>query len=128
MMLHAPLMGAALFAAILAAVLAALGYSAVAPALAAAVLFGGLAAERLVAGLSATLRLRDAGGLLFWNRYILCAMSPGVAAIAVWGMRRLRSARPDPSDSMRPRQAHPRPRVGETGCGRLRPCAAAIGD
>ena len=104
MMLHAPLMGAALFAALLAAVLAALGYSAVTPALAAAVLFGGLAAERLVAGVSAALRLGDTGGLLFAPIHLDVDVA-WVAAIAMWGMRRLRGAGPHPSDSMRPREA-----------------------
>jgi len=104
MMLHAPLMGAALLAAVLAAVLAALGFPAIAPALAAAVLFGGLAAERLVAGARAAVRFGDAGGLLFVPIHLVRDVA-WVAAIAVWGMRRLRGARPQPSDSMRPREA-----------------------
>lgn len=103
MMLHAPLMGAALLAAVLAGVLAALGFPAIAPALAAAVLFGGLAAERLVAGARAAVTFRDAGGLLFVPIHLVRDVA-WVAAIAVWGMRRLRGAKPQPSDSMRPRE------------------------
>ena len=111
MMLHAPLMGAALLAAVLAGVLAALGFPAVAPTLAAAVLFGGLAVERLAAGARAAVRFRDAGGLLFVPIHLVRDVA-WVAAIAVWGMRRLRGAKPQPSDSMRPREASSSDRRG----------------
>ena len=103
MMMHAPVLGAALLAALAAIVMAALGFSSAVPALVAVVLLGALVAERLVAGIRAAAEFRDPAGLLFVPMHLVRDLA-WVIAIVLWCARRLRGAKPQPSDSMRPRE------------------------
>jgi succinoglycan biosynthesis protein ExoA len=104
MMLHAPVMAACCLAALAAGGLALFGLPARVPALIAAVLLGVLAVERLVAGIRAAVRFRDSGGLLFVPIHLVRDVA-WAAAIAVWGLRRLRGGKSRPINSMRPRSA-----------------------
>jgi cellulose synthase/poly-beta-1,6-N-acetylglucosamine synthase-like glycosyltransferase len=108
MMLHAPLMALALLAALLAAGLTMGGGSGTMPALAALVLVAVLAGERLVAGIRAAIRFRDWSGLWFVPAHLARDLA-WVAAIVVWGARRVTGFGSRPSDSMRPRDSSRRP-------------------
>jgi len=102
MMSHAPLMAAAVLAALVAIVAAIVRGPVFWPAVTSALLLGILATERLVAGIRAAFRFRNPAGLLFVPMHLVRDVA-WAGAIAVWGARRLRGAKTQPSDSMTPR-------------------------
>jgi len=102
MMLHGPVMAAALAMGVTALVLAVTGGPARIPALTAATLLAVLVTERVVAGLRAALAFRDPAGLWFAPAHLTRDIA-WVAAILVWTTRRAAGAGSRPSDSMKPR-------------------------
>jgi hypothetical protein len=102
MMLHAPLLGAAMVAAALAIGCLAVGLSPRLPLAIALGLMAGLILERAIAGVRAAATFRDRAALALPAAHLL-RDAAWVAAIVVWVVRRgfFRPVRP--SDSMRPR-------------------------
>jgi glycosyltransferase involved in cell wall biosynthesis len=99
MMLHAPLMACVVAGFVAAALVAVVGGPWRALAVAAAVLLTLLVGERLVAGLQATRRFGDPVGLAFVPVHLLRDVA-WVAALIVWGARRVLGQPTRPSDSM----------------------------
>jgi hypothetical protein len=104
MMLHAPLMLAALVALAIAAACVSLGVSPAIPTAAAGLVIGVLVLDRCVAGMSAARAFRNAAGLLFVPIHLVRDVA-WAAAIVVWGVRRVLGVTSQPSDSMVPRQS-----------------------
>ena len=99
MMVHAPLMLAALVSAAASPVLWAAGLPWRPCLWLAAILVGGLAAERLAAGVRAAIRHRDSAGLLFVPLHLLRDVAWAFAIVA-WGARRLAGRERRPWHSM----------------------------
>src|SRR5581483_10850165 len=99
MILHAPLMLAALAAFTVAAALAIAGGPWRAPALGAGCVIALLAGERLGAGIWAVHRFRDWAGLYFVPAHLLRDVA-WVLALITWSARRLRGRPTRPTDSM----------------------------
>lgn len=114
MMLHAPLMAAAVALLALTPLFGLAGLAAEA-ALLAVVIVATLALERAIAGVRAALAFRDPAGLLFVPLHLARDLA-WTAAIVVWTVRRLRGVGSRPADSMRPRSAAP-PAAGWRGWG-----------
>jgi cellulose synthase/poly-beta-1,6-N-acetylglucosamine synthase-like glycosyltransferase len=104
MMLHAPLMAAALAGLAVAAILALFGYAWFMPATLSAGLVGILAAERFIAGVRAARKFRDRAGFLFVPVHLVRDLA-WTAAILVWLGRRVWGGRSRPAHSMHPREA-----------------------
>lgn len=102
MMLHAPLMLAAIVLFAWAGVLAISGRSSYIQALGALTIVSALAVERVIAGARATVRFRDASGLWFAPMHLARDVAWAVALV-VWGARRIAGINPRPSHSMHPR-------------------------
>jgi hypothetical protein len=107
MMLHAPLMAAALALALAAAGTWAIGRSPALPLAGAAAIVAALALERFVAGARAAAAFNDPAGWWFAPAHLV-RDAAWASAIAAWSLGRLGGARPRPSDSMRPRNARSR--------------------
>jgi len=99
MMVHAPLMLAALVSAAASPLLWAAGPPWRPCLWLAAILVGGLAVERLVAGVRAAIRHRDPAGLLFVPLHLLRDVAWAFAIVA-WGVRRLAGRERRPWHSM----------------------------
>lgn len=104
MMLHAPLMAAALVMLLLALLARATPWSGTWPAVIAAGILAALALERAVAGVRAARAFHDMAGLLFVPMHLQRDVA-WVAAITVWSWRCVRRAARRPSHSMQPRRA-----------------------
>lgn len=104
MMLHGPLMAAALALAGAALILAVARLPYSAAAIASALCLAIIAAERLVAGIRAAIAFDDRTGLWFAPAHMVRDVA-WAAAILTWTTRRLRGARSRPSDSMQARDA-----------------------
>jgi glycosyltransferase involved in cell wall biosynthesis len=102
MMLHAPLMAAAVLGALVGAAQLVSGGAWRLPAVVAAVILAILAVERLIAGVRAAVTFRNGAALLFPLVHLARDLA-WVAALAVWSARRLRGVGSRPSHSMRPR-------------------------
>ena len=102
MMLHAPLMTAALTLLLLSAVLASAGRQATVPFIGAGAIIAALALERFVVGVRAVFTFHNAAGWWFVPVHLTRDVA-WAAAIVVWAARRLRGVAPRPSHSMRPR-------------------------
>ena len=104
MMLHAPVMAAAVLGLATAAGLALLDRSWIPLALLSASLIVLLAVERSVAGVRAAARFHDRAGFLFAPVHMLRDLA-WTAAIAAWLVRRIRGRSSRPTHSMHPRTA-----------------------
>jgi hypothetical protein len=104
MMLHGPMMAAAIVLAIVALGFWLAGRQAALPGVVAGLLVGALVAERFVAGLIAAIGGRDRAGLWFVPVHLVRDVSWALA-IVLWGLRRLRGAPAQPRDSMPPARA-----------------------
>jgi cellulose synthase/poly-beta-1,6-N-acetylglucosamine synthase-like glycosyltransferase len=104
MMLHGPVMAAALAALAAAALCRIIGWPATVPAMTAGVLIGALLIDRMVDGVRAATVQGDPIGLLFPIAHLVRDVA-WAAAIVVWTLRRVRGAAPKPADSMPPTRA-----------------------
>jgi len=104
MMLHAPLMAAAVGSLGVAAILAVIGMTWMVPVSIGVALISLLAGERAVAGIRAAARFHDRSGLLFAPVLMVRDLA-WAAAIAVWLLRRMRGRSSRPAHSMHPREA-----------------------
>jgi cellulose synthase/poly-beta-1,6-N-acetylglucosamine synthase-like glycosyltransferase len=102
MMLHAPLFAVALLSLLIAGVMVLTGLAADVPLMIAAAILVGLAAERFLVGARAAWTFGDSAGWWFVPVHFTRDLA-WVAALAVWGVRRLRGIATHPSHSMRPR-------------------------
>lgn len=102
MMLHAPLAAIACVAGVLAIVLAVVDRSPAIPAWVAVGIVTALTVERFVTGIRARVAFDDRAGLWFAPVHLARDVA-WVAALAVWGARRLLGVTPHPSASMQPR-------------------------
>jgi hypothetical protein len=114
MMSHPLLMGLALLALAYSLAAAAIGMSWRPTAVAAAALVGGLALERLTAGIGAARCFRDPTPLVFPVLHLGRDVA-WVAAMVVWGARRICGRRSRPAHSMRPRTTVNAPAETVTG-------------
>jgi len=99
MMLHGPVMAAAIAAFAIAAALAIAGRDARTPAVTGLALVAGLAIERAIAGARAARAFNDRAGLWFAPAHLVRDVA-WAAAIGIWLLRRLGGQAPQPTDSM----------------------------
>jgi glycosyltransferase involved in cell wall biosynthesis len=104
MMLHAPLMAAAIGSLGLAALLTAAGISGIVPLVIGLAILSVLTVERLVAGLRARSKFHDPAGLLFVPVHLVRDVA-WAGAIAMWVARRIAGRSSRPAHSMHPREA-----------------------